>query len=369
MAEDRSDHSQPSPQVQQAIIPDQAYEAPSFTSNEVTKMVVRLYGLNVQKITELESFNDQNFRITLADSSNDIVDFILKVINAKKSSDVDFMRGMINILLYLEEKGIKCPKPVKMLDGDYLSWHRLPGGAEHAVYLQTYIHGVPLTEVEEISLQQFQSLGCYLGKMDKELQRFQHPGFLNENNQWRIENIPDLSKYLPEVCDGVRRKLVSAVLQSFEDKVVPVYGQIRQGIIHCDYSPRNIIVQPSDVETSGISGDIYAISGIIDFGDVKYSTYLYEIAISMASFVMEDATNKSFVAKTFLAGYETEFPLTEQEKSLLEICSLARLTQLAILSSLELKRQPTNKYVERVVKMAWKSLERYTREWLYTGVA
>ncbi|XP_070534848.1 hydroxylysine kinase-like isoform X2 [Ptychodera flava] len=328
-------------------------------------MVVRLYGLNVQKITELNSYTDQNFRITATDSSNDIVDFILKVINAKESSNMDFMRGMINILLYLEEKGIKCPKPVKMLDGNYLSWHTLSGGAEHAVYLQTYIHGVPLNEVEEISPQQCYLLGVNLGKMDKALQEFKHPGFRKENTQWRIENIPNLSKYLPEVCDGDRRRLASIVLQSFEDNVVPVYGHLRQGIIHCDYTPDNIIVQLNDDETAKISGDAYAISGVIDFGDVKHSTYLFEIAISTAEFVMEQPTNTPFVAKSLLAGYEAEFPLTEQEKSLLEICSLARLTQLAILSSLELKRQPTNKYVDRIAKTAWKSLERYTSESLF----
>ncbi|XP_070534787.1 hydroxylysine kinase-like [Ptychodera flava] len=365
MTENRSKQSEPSPETQHKITLDEDQVPPSFTAEEAKQLVARLYGLNVQNVTELDSFLDQNFRITVTDGSDGILDYTMKIINAKDSSNEGFMQGMIDILLYLEENGISCPKPVKMLNGNYLSKHATPGGAEHAIYLQTYIHGVPLNELKEISLPQCYSVGAYLGRMHKALQGFEHCGLQNEKGQWRMENVCALKNYIQEVCDEDQRQLVLTVLKSFEDNVVPLYSSFHKGIIHGDYRAANVIVQPNDIDKSVTSEHTHAITGLIDFGDVTFSCFMFEIAITTAHFVMEESKNPSLVAERVLAGYETEFSLTDQERAQLEVCTLARMAQVAVVGSFELQKQPTNEYVKEITTMAWKSLKRHIKEPIY----
>ena len=56
------------------------------------------------------------------------------------------------------------------------------------------------------------------------------------------------------------------------------------GVIHGDYNEQNIIVR--DVEERD-EMDGYKISGIIDFGDMQRSCYVFEVAITIMYMMVE----------------------------------------------------------------------------------
>lgn len=66
--------------------------------------------------------------------------------------------------------------------------------------------------------------------------------------------------------------MMAQVFQAFRDDVLTVQEQFRKGIIHGDLNDCNVMV----------SEDGNCVSGVIDFGDVIYSSYVYDLSIAIA---------------------------------------------------------------------------------------
>lgn len=107
-----------------------------------------------------------------------------------------------------------------------------------------------------------------------------------------------------------------------------------QGINHGDFNDLNVLVQPDDDHG-------YKISGIIDFGDMHSGYYVNELAITIM-YLMIEHPDPIEVGGPVLAGWESVFPLNEEEKDCLYWLVLSRFCQSLVLARYSVKLQPEN---------------------------
>ena len=77
----------------------------------------------------------------------------------------------------------------------------------------------------------------------------------------------------------------------------------------------------------------FIINGVIDLSDCVYGPYLFELAISMCSYMMSGEDPINYIAP-FLRGYLKIFPLSKASLGVLCYVILGRLAQLHINSTL-----------------------------------
>lgn len=96
-----------------------------------------------------------------------------------------------------------------------------------------------------------------------------------------------------------------------------------------------MLVQPDD-------DGRHRISGILDFGDMHISYYIYELAIVIV-YMMIEHPNPLEVGGPVLAGWESVLPLNEAEKDCLYTLVISRLCQSFVVARYSVILQPDNK--------------------------
>ena len=145
-----------------------------------------------------------------------------------------------------------------------------------------------------------------------------------------------------------KRNMAERVFQSFEEHVSPKIPLLKRGTIHGDTNGLNIIVDKYNGS--------YQIAGIIDFGDCVHTCYVFELAITIAYAMTENATPLQ-LSCPMLSGYLQAFPMTEEELDCLYYCVLARLVQTAVLGEYQFREEPWNAYLLTTPAKAWRVME------------
>ncbi|MGH0173312.1 UNVERIFIED_CONTAM: hypothetical protein FKN15_074016 [Acipenser sinensis] len=82
------------------------------------------------------------------------------------------------------------------------------------------------------------------------------------------------------------------------------------------------------------------ISGILDFGDMSYGCYVFEVAICIMYMMIESEEPLS-VGGHVLVGYESIVPLNPEERDALFLLVLARFCQSLVMVHHSVTLQPT----------------------------
>lgn len=114
------------------------------------------------------------------------------------------------------------------------------------------------------------------------------------------------------------------------------------GVIHGDLRHHNIIVKPDE------SGK-YKVSGILDFSLLMNGCFVYELAISIAYFMLENPSPLD-VGGALVAGWESIMHLNQEEKDSLFLLVLGRLCQSLVLGRYNAQKYPDNKYLLKTTK-------------------
>lgn len=85
------------------------------------------------------------------------------------------------------------------------------------------------------------------------------------------------------------------------------------------------------------------MEGILDFGDVQYSCYVFELAVAMTYAML--LTGELRAGGLVLAGYTVSRRLPEHEYRLLKTLVAARLVQSLVLGAHAAQLDPANAYV------------------------
>ncbi|XP_005069617.1 hydroxylysine kinase [Mesocricetus auratus] len=340
----------------------QASSKPAFTEIQASALVESVFGFKVSKIQSLPSYDDQNFHVHISrtkDTTDDPVEYVLKISNTESSQTPDLIEMQNNIITFLRAAGFPTASVCRTKGDNTISLMSIDSGSEVKSYLVrmlTYLPGKPIAEVA-ISHQQLYEIGRLAAQLDKTLEEFRHPKLnllRRENFIWNLKNIPLLEKYLGALSQNRNREIVEQVIQLFREEVMTKLSHFRECINHGDLNDHNILV---DCNKSASGDAVYQVSGILDFGDMSYGYYVFEVAITIM-YMMIESTDPIQVGGHILAGFESVIPLTAVERSALFLLVCSRFSQSLVMAAHSCQLYPENKeYLMITAKTGWKHLQ------------
>ncbi|KAF2904075.1 hypothetical protein ILUMI_02092 [Ignelater luminosus] len=315
-------------------------------------LVEALYGLECSSITELNGYDDKNYKVLVNNvniKNENVKDvckdgYVLKIMNSLDSKKISFVEAQNSLMLFLCNNDVTCPRPVKNRNGEYYSIERFVSG-EHVVRLLEFLPGSILHQIHPPNSLLYQS-GIFVASIDRVLKNFHHPAYNSHQTLWMLDSVPQLSQFLFAVKDATRRKIVEDIIQQFKDRVLTVREILEKGIIHGDFNDQNIVVEKLNGE--------WTIKGILDFGDSQYSCYLFELAIAITYMVI--VTKNLDAVGYVIAGYSKIRSIPDIEFSLLKVCVAARLCQSLVMGAYTSLHNPENKYVLTTAATGWELL-------------
>ncbi|XP_054745161.1 hydroxylysine kinase [Anastrepha obliqua] len=333
---------------------------PKVTTENVESLARRLYGITINNMKELISYDDRNYLIQPDwNIKNPIITtqwphgYILKILNALDSKKLDFVDAQNQMMMYLSKEGIVCPRPIANVNDKYFSVEHI-NGSDHVVRLLEFVPGKMFHEVESSHYLLYKS-GEYIAKIDRALKNFHHEVYDTHKTLWMLESVPQLREFLYALQDYSRKALVEEIIDAFEKNVLSKIDKLEKQIIHGDYNEQNIIVEQSPTSACGE----YKVKGIIDFGDTNKSPLIFEIGIALTYMILQAKSLES--GGYFLAGYNDIRPISVEERALLKYCVAARLAQSLVMGAYTHSLDPSNEYVLVTQECGWKTIEELWR--------
>ncbi len=314
---------------------------PAFTPDEVAGIARDLYGL-AGSLSPLDSERDQNFRVTEPDGTS----WVLKIANAAEDRQALAFQAALLRHVQAMDPGLPLPHLRATLAGEDLGAVRRSGDQEHFVRLVSWLPGQLFSRCRKTE-DLHHSLGETLGRLDRALQSFGHPG-AHRVFDWDIKQAGRSRARLDFVEDGRQRGILEYFLRRFETKAAPLLARLRAQVIHGDANDNNLLVD----EEAG-----RRITGLIDFGDAIHSATIGELAVACAYAILDEAAPLE-VAGRVAAAYHGAFPLQSDELDLLFDLIAMRLVTSVTLSASRRERVKDNAYLNISEAPAWAMLER-----------
>lgn len=242
---------------------------PNFTLEQAQELVDVHYGLTA-RAWSLPSYIDQNFKIR--DMQGRL--YVLKLANRFMDRDVlDFQHAA---MIRLDLAGISVPTPLENAQREMITEVKSSAGESYLMHLVTWLPGHFVADIEPHSDTMLESLGHFLGKMDMAYQGFEHQA-MDRDLIWDLRHALKVRPFLAHIDDLEDRKLVSGLLDRFEQVVIPNASLLRMSVIHNDANDYNVLT------TRG------CVSGVIDFGDQTRTWLVNELAIACAYMMLNKA--------------------------------------------------------------------------------
>ncbi|TRY69967.1 hypothetical protein TCAL_02331 [Tigriopus californicus] len=352
---------------------------PFVTQEKALRLIHSLYGLETQKVKELNSYDDRNF-LFKADHVNDnphlntICDdgYVLKITNSKDSQESAFFDAQKELMFHLSEHGFEVPLPIPNKRGEFKSleemdisssddWAANNMGDEsvrrYMVRVLRFIPGKIFDEIEPWTTDHFFQCGEYIGRMDMSLKSFHHPAFDTRNLIWFLSNVPKLSDFLFAVEDPERLTLMTEIIQAFNLEVVPHIDELEKGIIHGDVNEQNILVKPKAQNSLE-----YEMVSVIDFGDTQKNPLVFELAITIMYMMLKSSeVHANLAGGHVIAGYMKHRKIPNLEMNVLRTCIASRFAQSLILGAYSYQQDPGNEYLLCSARTGWKAVEEFWR--------
>ncbi|OQM75558.1 aminotransferase class III-fold pyridoxal phosphate-dependent enzyme [Manganibacter manganicus] len=320
---------------------DLNHPPPDFSVDQVAQLARDHFGIEGE-FSHLDSERDQNFR--LASAANG--DWTLKIVNASEpGSESAFQTALLDHLAAIAPE-LAVPRLHRTSSGAALACVEDAAGEPHAMRLVSWLPGRPLAECARTPAL-FRSLGALLGRTDRALQGFIHPGALRLLD-WDVRRTGEAHGRLQHISDVADRMMLERFLGRFETDVAPRLSALRTQVIHNDANDWNVLVDPLEPDS---------VAGLIDFGDALHTVLIAEIAVACAYSIL-DIEDPIGGAAELVAGFHAEYPLREEEIDLLFDLIMARLVISVTLSAARRNRADDNPYLAISEAPAWRLLRR-----------
>ncbi|MEM9407920.1 MAG: aminotransferase class III-fold pyridoxal phosphate-dependent enzyme [Acidobacteriota bacterium] len=192
-------------------------------------------------------------------------------------------------------------------------------------------------------------LGQQLGRLDRALGDFEHPG-LREEFPWSLLTaFESSSSLLGNVRDRDRRELLERRLQWFDHRFQRKLEAAPRFAIHNDANDYNLLV------TGGLRPN--RVAGLLDFGDLMKGPRAAELGVALA-YALLDRRDPVADAQRLVAGYHGALPLAEDELALVYPLAVLRLCLSVTMSAYQRSLEPGNEYLSVSEAPAWRLLER-----------
>uniref|UniRef100_A0ABM5EZ34 Hydroxylysine kinase n=1 Tax=Pogona vitticeps TaxID=103695 RepID=A0ABM5EZ34_9SAUR len=335
---------------------------PAFSQEQAAELVERVFGLKVSKLKPLPSYDDQNFHVRVAESEGkgeNAEEYVLKIINCEDSRNPELIEVQTQIMMFLNKEGFPVPTPRFTKEGAlmFLESVETPSGTKaYMVRLLSYLPGQTVATVP-VSPRLLYEIGQLAARLDKTFtEKFEHP-LINSLHRgdfiWNLANLPLLKPFIHSLGPGSQLEVVKEIIEQFTAKIAPKLRLFRPSINHGDLNDHNILV---DKDSASPDGPQFKVSGILDFSDMSYGYYVFEVAIAIM-YMMIESRDPLSVGGHVLAGFESVIPLTPEERGALFLLVCGRFTQSLVMAAHTSLLHPENKeYLMITAKTGWKQL-------------
>src|SRR5882762_5306664 len=277
--------------------------------------------------------------------------FVLKVMHpARQRAFIDMQ---CRALQHLAERAPQLTLPRVILNRKGEAFAAVEaGGVTRLVWLLTYVPGTILVKARPHSSELLRDLGCFLGGMDAALQNFSHPAARREL-KWDLARAGWIGPHLHLIRDASRCALVEQSLALYDAEVVPALPNLRRSVVYGDANDYNVLVGPPLPLPR-------KVVGVIDFGDLHESVTVSEVAIA-AAYVALGKQNPLAAVAEVISGYNSAFPLLENELRVLFPLIAMRLAVSVVNSAQRAAVKPDDSYVTVSEAPAWETLERLAK--------
>ncbi|NXG44891.1 HYKK kinase, partial [Psilopogon haemacephalus] len=340
----------------------QALTKPALGEKEVIEVIDRVFGLKVSWVRPLPSYDDQNFHVGVSGNQGvpeSADEYVLKITNSEDSQEPDLIEVQTQAMMFLSTEGFPAATPYLTKDGNIMSLESGgtgPGKKKYMVRLLTYLPGIPIAKIAT-NAQIFYEIGQLAARLDKALsEKFYHPSVKSLHRGqfiWNLANVPLLDQYVCALGQNKYREVVEQVIEQFKGRVIPKLSSFRPCINHGDLNDHNILVDSNSASRENLQ---YKVSGILDFSDMSYGYYVFEVAIAIM-YMMIESSDPLSVGGHVLAGFESVVPLTEEERGALFLLVCGRFCQSLVIAAHTALLYPENKeYLTITAKTGWKHL-------------
>lgn len=264
------------------------------------------FDVMAQRATRLDTERDDTFRLDAAGGT-----YVLKISHpADSRAMIDFEIAAIDYARR-GDAALPLPRLHPSKDGDLA-----PALADHdgrRARLLGWLPGIPLAETEQTE-SQVGELGRTLGRLTNALAGFGHPGD-HRPFAWDAMQFPRLAA----VQDAVGTELTARVFDAFERVVAPREADLPRQVVHNDFNPGNVLVDPHPDAPR-------FVMGIIDFGDAIETARVCDLSVAL-SYELFPMGRNWHTAQTFVEAYELVVPLEEPERDVLPTLVAVRLAQ------------------------------------------
>jgi len=314
---------------------------PRFAADEVAAVAAELFGV-VGHAVELGSERDQTFLLDDGAGGGGV----MKISNLGEDASVLELETEAILHVGRVDPELPVARPLPLMGtGEY---HAKAG--DHFVRMFERVHGhVGGPELDEEAVRDFAATQARLGRA---LRSFFHPAAPREL-LWDLKHARNLRPLLDSIDDPHRRDIVAAVVERFEERVLPRWPLLRAQFVHGDFNLDNVFLDERD-----------RVAGIVDFGDIGHTALVADFAIAVASLLRGRPNDDVFrVARIASDGYARVAPLEQQELDVLGDLVAARLAEIVSISAWRVRRYPENaEYIQAWDEDSWKLLE------LFAGV-
>ncbi len=257
-----------------------------------------------QRATRLDTERDDTFRLDAAGGA-----YVLKVAHpADSRALIDFEIAAVDYARR-GDAALPLPRIHPSASGDLA-----PALAEHGgrrARLLGWLPGVPLAETEPTD-DQVGELGRTLGRLTNALAGFGHPA-ARRPFAWDGMQLPKLAR----VQDEIGTEVTARVFDAFEHNVAPREADLPRQVIHNDFNPGNVLVDPDGARF---------VTGIIDFGDAIETARVCDLAVALSYELFPMGRNWR-TAQPLIDAYDLVVPLEDAERAVLPTLVAARLAQ------------------------------------------
>ena len=306
---------------------------------DMKDIIQHYFAIDAIEIKKLNGYDNANYLVKTHESN-----YIFKTYTMNDDAFA-LVKAESDILIHLENEGCDgFPKPIKTQEGEYIKCIAIQGN-QVIIRMLSFLEGNFLSNVEHTPLL-FESFGAFLANMNIQLQELKNYTIQSREYPWDIKKALLNAPFIHEIPKAANRKVVFYFLQQFKEIVVPALPVLRKSIIHSDANDWNVLVENGKV------------TGIIDFGDMVYSSLINELAIAITYAIM-GKDNPIAWATHIIHGYQRSLPLLQEEIDLLYYLIGARLCISVCQSAHSKIADPDNDYISISEKSAWELLHRW----------
>ena len=304
--------------------------------DNIRTLIQEHYQIDVTDVRRLAGYENANYLVKAEGQK-----FVFKTYHYSDEL-YELVQAESSVLKLLEQETQTCyPRPILMHNGKDIVLVEIDG-IKSIIRMLSFLEGTFFAEAKH-SPKLMNSFGLFLAKMDSSLLGIGEVTYRARKFEWDLQFLLLNKKFLSDIEDPSRRKIVEYFMLQFEMNVLPKIPDLRKSIIHNDANDWNVLVTDEHV------------AAIIDFGDMTYSSLINELAVGIAYAVLGKA-NPIETACQIIQSYHEILPLEEKEIDLLYYLIASQFCITVCNAAHSKKLDPDNAYISVSEAPAWDAL-------------